>query len=87
MDLCCNILLSAIETAGKKGFAVIPTKGFDHQYRFVLQCRSKDNDPQAFIAQHYITYCPWCGTLLSSLIDLNKNEILELANNNEKLLI
>ncbi|MFC4230465.1 hypothetical protein ACFOW1_01085 [Parasediminibacterium paludis] len=90
-NICCEILESKIETAGKRGLAVIPFKSpyKPFNYIFFLQSRNIDEENKTGIhtvIDIAIKYCPWCGTNLSTLIEIDEKLIESIAFRNKHLI-
>jgi hypothetical protein len=88
---CCDLLTENIIEVGRKGFSIFPCKiENDDSYYFILQFRSLDyplDNPGLTVSQRAIKYCPWCGTRLSDIVELNKREIEMIAHRTKHLII
>ena len=85
---CCDLFSDQVNEAGLKGFSIIPTNIYTGEYHFVLQSRNLEPDDKTgklYIIQQVIHYCPWCGSKLSDIIDINKPEIIKIAEKNKHL--
>jgi len=84
MKYCCDNFQWSIQSIGKKGMAIIPTKIGEYNC-FVIQSRSNDktmSHDSNNIAQQTIRFCPWCGKKLADLImeDMGGFILLETEN-------
>jgi len=91
-QFCCNVLSNSLQTAGQKGYSVIPAKIENHEvgYYFIFQFRSADENQskdKLIVYERVIKYCPWCGIELSRLVETFKKEISDLAKRNAYLTI
>ncbi|MBT1697135.1 hypothetical protein KK083_09630 [Fulvivirgaceae bacterium PWU4] len=88
---CCDIFLEMLNEAGHKGFSILLTEyQAEHKYYFVLQSRNRDVGDitgNTSVIQKAIKYCPWCGTELAKVIDLNGEEISKLFEINKHLVV
>ena len=101
MMYCCDVLKGWISGAGEKGISVL-ARSEDEIRSFYLQARACDKDKEdllknipkdcqiprlGIVMQMGIQYCPFCGTLLKSLIGLHEEEFDALAKAHESLLL
>lgn len=87
---CCTLLDDLFDEAGKKGFSVIPEKLSDNMYKIFLQSRNQDTDlkeGKLTVIEQGISYCPFCGTQLSKVVEMNKEDIIFYADKNRHLLL
>jgi hypothetical protein len=90
IKFCCSLLSSWFDSAGSKGFSVIPMLYEDNTYTVFLQARNQDveiREGKLTVGQQAIMYCPFCGTKLSKVVKRNKEGIEFYAKKNIDLLI
>jgi hypothetical protein len=87
---CCDILGDMFEDAGKKGFSVVPERQGKDTYHIFLQGRNQDTElkeGKLTVFERAISYCPFCGSKLSDVIDKHKVQIDLYADRNKSLLL
>ena len=88
--ICCDIFTELLNSAGEKGFSIIPVS-HQNTYKFFLQARStgqKDVEKKGLsVVERAISYCPWCGCNLEHVVSKNRSKIADLAEKNQYLFI
>jgi hypothetical protein len=88
---CCESFKERINSAGQKGFSIIPVENpyIKDDYAYFLQTRNvdeTDNESRHIIIETGILYCPWCGSKLTEVTKKNKDAIAEIAEKNKHLI-
>lgn len=88
MNFCCNPFRTRVENAGNRGFSIIVAK-LGGELCFSAQARGVDaadeqkiKHPSATVnvaSEHAISFCPFCGASLKSLVEKYPAEFERLA--------
>ena len=89
---CCALFMEHLAEAGRRGFAIIPFENPSQSgnYFYFLQSRTADYDEikttRHITIDRVISYCPWCGTILTDVTRRNREVIAEMARRNRHLI-